>query len=132
MGSQGQWIARVGPRIHEPQNPETPIWGTIPPGRQPRREVQIRPVGPLSWESRQANVIFERLRLINIRGRFLPNSVRREGREVNDLIDCRSAVRGRTGDYVQLLTGAQSRLYAYICCLVGESAAARDVLQETN
>ena len=51
---------------------------------------------------------------------------------MNDLIDCPSAVRGRTGDYVQLLTGAQSRLYAYICCLVGESAAARDVLQETN
>jgi RNA polymerase sigma-70 factor (ECF subfamily) len=31
-----------------------------------------------------------------------------------------------------LLTGAQSRLYAYICCLVGDSAGARDVLQETN
>jgi RNA polymerase sigma-70 factor (ECF subfamily) len=51
---------------------------------------------------------------------------------VNELIDRREAVRGRTGEYVQLLTGAQSRLYAYICCLVGESAAARDVLQETN
>jgi RNA polymerase sigma-70 factor (ECF subfamily) len=51
---------------------------------------------------------------------------------VNDLIECRDAVRGRTGEYVQLLTGAQSRLYAYICCLVGESAGARDVLQETN
>jgi RNA polymerase sigma-70 factor (ECF subfamily) len=47
-------------------------------------------------------------------------------------MDRRGAVRGRTGEYVQLLTGAQSRLYAYICCLVGESAAASDVLQETN
>lgn len=51
---------------------------------------------------------------------------------MNDLIDRRQAAHGRTGEYVQLLTGAQSRLYAYICCLVGESADARDVLQETN
>jgi RNA polymerase sigma-70 factor, ECF subfamily len=51
---------------------------------------------------------------------------------VNDLIEGREVMRGRTGEYVQLLTGAQSRLYSYICCLVGESAGARDVLQETN
>ncbi len=36
------------------------------------------------------------------------------------------------GDFVQSLTGVQSRLYAYICSLLGESAGARDVLQETN
>jgi RNA polymerase sigma-70 factor (ECF subfamily) len=33
---------------------------------------------------------------------------------------------------VQLLTGTQSRLYAYICSLMGAAAGARDVLQETN
>jgi RNA polymerase sigma-70 factor (ECF subfamily) len=33
---------------------------------------------------------------------------------------------------MQSLTGAQSRLYAYICSLIGEAAGARDVLQETN
>jgi RNA polymerase sigma-70 factor (ECF subfamily) len=43
-----------------------------------------------------------------------------------------AATGGRTGEFVQLLTGAQSRLYAYICSLVGEAAGARDVLQETN
>jgi RNA polymerase sigma-70 factor (ECF subfamily) len=51
---------------------------------------------------------------------------------VNKLSDHRSATRGRTGDFVQSLTGVQSRLYAYICSLVGEAASARDVLQETN
>jgi RNA polymerase sigma-70 factor, ECF subfamily len=44
----------------------------------------------------------------------------------------RDAVQGRTGEFVQMLTGNQSRLYAYICSLVGEAAAARDVLQESN
>jgi RNA polymerase sigma-70 factor, ECF subfamily len=44
----------------------------------------------------------------------------------------REAARGLAGDFVQSLTGAQSRLYAYICSLVGDSAGARDVLQETN
>ena len=33
---------------------------------------------------------------------------------------------------MQLLTGTQSRLYAYICSLIGGAAGARDVLQETN
>jgi RNA polymerase sigma-70 factor (ECF subfamily) len=33
---------------------------------------------------------------------------------------------------MQLLTGTQSRLYAYICTLIGGTAGARDVLQETN
>jgi len=32
----------------------------------------------------------------------------------------------------QLLTGAQSSLYAFICSLLGRSANASDVLQETN
>ncbi len=34
--------------------------------------------------------------------------------------------------FVQLLTGMQSRLYAYLCTLLGRSHEARDVLQETN
>jgi RNA polymerase sigma-70 factor (ECF subfamily) len=51
---------------------------------------------------------------------------------VNRLSDPRGAARGRTGEFVQLLTGVQSRLYAYICTLVGEASGARDVLQETN
>jgi RNA polymerase sigma-70 factor (ECF subfamily) len=51
---------------------------------------------------------------------------------VNKVIDHCNAVRGRTGEFVQLLTGVQSRLYAYICTLLCESAGARDVLQETN
>ena len=38
----------------------------------------------------------------------------------------------RTGEFVRLLTGTQSRLYAYICTLMGAAAPARDVLQETN
>jgi RNA polymerase sigma-70 factor, ECF subfamily len=42
------------------------------------------------------------------------------------------AQRGLEGDLVQSLTHVQSRLYAYICSLLGESAGARDVLQETN
>lgn len=42
------------------------------------------------------------------------------------------ALHGRTGEFMQSLTGCQSRLYAYICTLTGEAAAARDVLQETN
>jgi RNA polymerase sigma-70 factor (ECF subfamily) len=46
--------------------------------------------------------------------------------------DPRDALRGRTGAFVQLLTGAQSRLYAYICTLLGDAAGARVVLQETN
>jgi RNA polymerase sigma-70 factor (ECF subfamily) len=33
---------------------------------------------------------------------------------------------------MQLLTGMQSRLYAYICSLIVDSAGAFDVLQETN
>jgi RNA polymerase sigma-70 factor (ECF subfamily) len=36
------------------------------------------------------------------------------------------------GRFVQLLTGSQSRLYAYIMTLVGRSADADDVLQTTN
>jgi RNA polymerase sigma-70 factor, ECF subfamily len=39
---------------------------------------------------------------------------------------------GRTNEFVQLLTGSQSRLYAYICSLTGRSAGARDILQDTN
>jgi RNA polymerase sigma-70 factor (ECF subfamily) len=38
----------------------------------------------------------------------------------------------QTGAFVQLLTGNQSRLYAYICSLLGGAGGARDVLQETN
>jgi RNA polymerase sigma-70 factor (ECF subfamily) len=34
--------------------------------------------------------------------------------------------------FVQLLTGAQSHLYAFICSLLGGTRDARDVLQETN
>jgi RNA polymerase sigma-70 factor, ECF subfamily len=37
-----------------------------------------------------------------------------------------------TSEFVQLLTGSQSRLYAYICSLTGRPATARDILQETN
>jgi RNA polymerase sigma-70 factor (ECF subfamily) len=51
---------------------------------------------------------------------------------VNNLTDHRDVERGRTGDFVQALTGVQSRLYAYICFLLGDAASARDVLQETN
>ncbi len=36
------------------------------------------------------------------------------------------------GRFVQLLTGSQSRLYAYIIMLLGRSADADDVLQTTN
>jgi RNA polymerase sigma-70 factor (ECF subfamily) len=43
-----------------------------------------------------------------------------------------SVAAGRTGEFVQHLTAAQSRLYAYVCSLVGEASGARDVLQETN
>jgi RNA polymerase sigma-70 factor (ECF subfamily) len=52
--------------------------------------------------------------------------------QLNGVSDRPDASRGRTGEFVQLLTGAQSRLYAYVCTLVGEAAGARDVLQETN
>jgi RNA polymerase sigma-70 factor (ECF subfamily) len=51
---------------------------------------------------------------------------------VNKVSDPRDATCGRAGDFVQSLTGVQSRLYAYICSLLGEAAGARDVLQETN
>ncbi len=34
--------------------------------------------------------------------------------------------------FVELLTGLQSRLYAYLCTLLAGADAARDVLQETN
>lgn len=51
---------------------------------------------------------------------------------MNGVSDHRDLARGRTGEFVQALTGAQSRLYAYVCSLLGESAGARDVLQETN
>jgi len=51
---------------------------------------------------------------------------------LNRVSDHRDASCGRTGEFVQCLTGAQSRLYAYICSLLGEAAGARDVLQETN
>jgi RNA polymerase sigma-70 factor (ECF subfamily) len=44
----------------------------------------------------------------------------------------RDAARGRTSEFMQALTGAQSRLYAYICSLIGGDAGARDVLQEAN
>jgi RNA polymerase sigma-70 factor, ECF subfamily len=39
---------------------------------------------------------------------------------------------GRTSEFVQLLTGSQSRLYAYICSLAGRTAGTRDILQDTN
>jgi len=38
----------------------------------------------------------------------------------------------RTPEFIQLLTGTQSRLYGYILSLVGDSHDASDVLQETN
>lgn len=37
-----------------------------------------------------------------------------------------------TARFVQLLTGLQSRLYAYLCTLLVRAEDARDVLQETN
>lgn len=46
--------------------------------------------------------------------------------------DPREVSDGRTSEFMQLLTGGQSRLYAYICSLTGGAAGARDVLQETN
>lgn len=51
---------------------------------------------------------------------------------MNSVGDPRDATRARTSDFVQALTGVQSRLYAYICSLLGEAASARDVLQDTN
>jgi RNA polymerase sigma-70 factor, ECF subfamily len=44
----------------------------------------------------------------------------------------REATDARTGDFVRLLVGLQSRLYAYICSLIGGANDAFDVLQETN
>lgn len=44
----------------------------------------------------------------------------------------REVAGGRTGEFMQCLTGIQSRLYAYICTLIVDSAGAMDVLQETN
>jgi RNA polymerase sigma-70 factor (ECF subfamily) len=44
----------------------------------------------------------------------------------------RDEVHARSSEFMQLLTGTQSRLYAYICSLLGGSAGASDVLQETN
>ena len=38
----------------------------------------------------------------------------------------------RSSEFMQSLTGTQSRLYAYICSLMGGTGGARDVLQETN
>jgi RNA polymerase sigma-70 factor, ECF subfamily len=35
-------------------------------------------------------------------------------------------------EFVQLLTGIQSRLYSYICTLIADGAGALDVLQEAN
>jgi RNA polymerase sigma-70 factor (ECF subfamily) len=55
-----------------------------------------------------------------------------EGSPVNTMSGPVDTPRGLDVDLVQSLTGAQSRLYAYICSLLGESAGARDVLQETN
>lgn len=39
---------------------------------------------------------------------------------------------GRTNEFMQLLTGMQSRLYAYICSMIGDATGSLDVLQETN
>jgi RNA polymerase sigma-70 factor (ECF subfamily) len=44
----------------------------------------------------------------------------------------RDVVESRSTDFVQLLTGIQSRLYAYVCTLVVDATGALDVLQETN
>lgn len=43
-----------------------------------------------------------------------------------------TAPRDETGEFVQQLTAAQSRLYSYICTLLCGAAGANDVLQETN
>jgi RNA polymerase sigma-70 factor (ECF subfamily) len=51
---------------------------------------------------------------------------------VNGESSPREVARCPTGEFVQLLTGSQSRLYAYICTLIGGTGGARDVLQETN
>ena len=51
---------------------------------------------------------------------------------MNLVVRARGAERVRTGEFVQRLTGAQSRLYTYICSLTGGAAAANDILQETN
>src|SRR5688572_4735903 len=40
--------------------------------------------------------------------------------------------RGRLADLVREITACQSSLYAYVCSLLGTSAGAADVLQETN
>jgi RNA polymerase sigma-70 factor (ECF subfamily) len=44
----------------------------------------------------------------------------------------RDAAEVQTGEFVRLLVGIQSRLYAYICSLIGGANDAFDVLQETN
>jgi RNA polymerase sigma-70 factor (ECF subfamily) len=44
----------------------------------------------------------------------------------------RGGTDARTGEFVRLLVGLQSRLYAYICALIGGANDAFDVLQETN
>lgn len=38
----------------------------------------------------------------------------------------------RSARFIALLTGVQSRLYAYLCTLLANADSARDVLQETN
>jgi RNA polymerase sigma-70 factor (ECF subfamily) len=42
------------------------------------------------------------------------------------------AAGARTAEFVRRLVGQQSRLYAYICALIGGANDAFDVLQETN
>src|SRR3954454_14411357 len=97
----------------------------------PQGEIRHRS-GRRSWDSSEERIIFRAFRLIILQGGSSFRSTSSAGHEVNRLIEQRGVVRGRTGEFVQLLTGVQSRLYAYICSLVGDSAGARDVLQETN
>ncbi len=39
---------------------------------------------------------------------------------------------GKGADFMRLLTGCQSQLYAYLCSLTGSAASAQHVLQEAN
>ena len=44
----------------------------------------------------------------------------------------REAKDSQSAEFMRLLTGAQSRLYTYVCSLIGDAAGAHDIVQETN
>jgi RNA polymerase sigma-70 factor (ECF subfamily) len=64
--------------------------------------------------------------------RPLAGDVNKEASELRMVDVIRMASDGRTNEFMQLLTGIQSRLYAYICSMIGDATGALDVLQETN